>query len=174
MVDIANAMGIPELTLRTIRKHADKIMESCESAMRMRARKIMQIRVPIMKKLEWMLAQQIEHQHQCAFPLYTMIIQAKQLTEFVKHIDTANGVTDNNDASRDRCAKVTRMIKSAEACYKELYSKKHVSYFSITSSRELKAGNPADLQECQSSLIVFYTHQHPVSHLIKLCTFIAK
>jgi hypothetical protein len=43
-VDIVSAVGIPELTLRTIRKQADKIKESCKSAMRMMASKITQIR----------------------------------------------------------------------------------------------------------------------------------
>jgi hypothetical protein len=34
-VDIVNATGIPESTLRTTRKQADKIKESCKSATRM-------------------------------------------------------------------------------------------------------------------------------------------
>jgi hypothetical protein len=77
MVDIVNATGIPESTPRTIRKEADKIKESCKSAARMTANKVTQIRTPIMEKLERMLARWIEHLHQCAIPLSTMIIQAK-------------------------------------------------------------------------------------------------
>jgi predicted aconitase len=76
MVDMVNAMGIPKSTLRTIRKQADKIKESCKDA-RMTASKITQIRAPIMEKLERMLAQWIEYQHQRAIPLSTMIIKAK-------------------------------------------------------------------------------------------------
>jgi hypothetical protein len=82
VVDIVNATGIPESILRTIRKQADKIKESCKSAMRMMASKITQIRVPIMEKLERMLARWIEHQHQRAIPLSTMIIQAKAKSLF--------------------------------------------------------------------------------------------
>jgi hypothetical protein len=50
-VDIVNATGIPESTLRTIRKQADKNKESCKSATRMTASKITQIRTPIIEKL---------------------------------------------------------------------------------------------------------------------------
>jgi hypothetical protein len=48
-----------------------------------------------------------------------MIIQAKHLTKFFKHIDTAIA-NINDDANRDTSAKVTRVIDSAVACYKEL------------------------------------------------------
>jgi hypothetical protein len=109
-VDIANAMGIPKSTSRSTRKQADKIKESCESAVRMMASKITQITVPITEKLERMLAQWTEH-HQCAIPLFTMIIQVTQVNEFSKHIDTPNGVTDNNDSNGDRSAKVSRVIE---------------------------------------------------------------
>jgi hypothetical protein len=44
MVDIASAMGILKLTLRTIRKQAEKIKESCKCAKSMTATKIAQIR----------------------------------------------------------------------------------------------------------------------------------
>jgi hypothetical protein len=56
MIDIANAMGIPGSTLRTIRNEAEKIKESCKSSVRMMASKIVQIRSPIVEKLERMLA----------------------------------------------------------------------------------------------------------------------
>jgi hypothetical protein len=82
MVDIVNAMGIPKSTLRTVRKQADKTKQSCKSAMRMTATKITQIRALIMEKLERMLARWIEHEHQCAIPLSTMIIQAKAKSLF--------------------------------------------------------------------------------------------
>jgi hypothetical protein len=74
-VDVANAMGILESTLRTIRKQAEKITESCKSSMRLLASKVTQIGMPIMEKLEKMLAQWIEHRHY-AIPVSTMIIQA--------------------------------------------------------------------------------------------------
>jgi hypothetical protein len=86
--------------------------------------KATQIRVLIMKKMKMMLPQWIQHQHPCAIPLSTMIIQTKQLIEFFKHTDTATVITDDNDANRERSAKVTRVIESAVACYKELYSKR--------------------------------------------------
>jgi hypothetical protein len=75
-VDKANAMGIPESTLKTIRKQAE-FKESRRSAMRMAGSKIRQIWVMIMRKLERMLAQYIESKHQHAILLPTMIIQAK-------------------------------------------------------------------------------------------------
>jgi glucosamine 6-phosphate synthetase-like amidotransferase/phosphosugar isomerase protein len=56
-VDIANAMGIPKLTLRTIRKQAEKLKKSCKSAMRITASKIKQIRTLIVEKFERMLLQ---------------------------------------------------------------------------------------------------------------------
>jgi hypothetical protein len=56
MIDIANTMGIPGSTLRTIRNEAEKIKESCKSSVRMMASKIVQIRSPIVEKLERMLA----------------------------------------------------------------------------------------------------------------------
>jgi hypothetical protein len=40
MADIANANGIPKQTLRTIRKQAEKIKETCKSAMRIRPHKL--------------------------------------------------------------------------------------------------------------------------------------
>jgi hypothetical protein len=48
----------------------------------MTASKITQIMPPIMEKLERMLTQWIEHQHQCVIPLSTMIIQAKAKSLF--------------------------------------------------------------------------------------------
>jgi transposase-like protein len=80
-VDIVNAMGISESTLRTIRKQADKVKESCKSATRMTASKITQIKASIMEKLRT-FSQWIEHQFQCAIPVSTMIIQAKAKTLF--------------------------------------------------------------------------------------------
>jgi hypothetical protein len=56
MADIANAMEIPEWTLRTIKKQAEKIKASCKSATRMMASKIIQIRVPIMERKECQLS----------------------------------------------------------------------------------------------------------------------
>jgi hypothetical protein len=56
-------MRIPRSTLRTIRKQAQKIKESFKSATRMMPSKITKMEVPIMEKLERMLAQWIEHQH---------------------------------------------------------------------------------------------------------------
>jgi hypothetical protein len=58
-------------------KHNEKIKASCKSATRMMARKITQIRAPIMEKLERMLAQWIGHQHHRAILPSTMNIQAK-------------------------------------------------------------------------------------------------
>jgi hypothetical protein len=49
-------VGIPELTLKTIRKQAE-FKEGCKSAMRMAVSKMTQIWVVIMRKLERMLAQ---------------------------------------------------------------------------------------------------------------------
>jgi hypothetical protein len=49
-------MKISELTLRTIRKHTDKIKESCKIAMRMMASMTTHIRMLIMKKSERILA----------------------------------------------------------------------------------------------------------------------
>jgi hypothetical protein len=43
------------------------------------------------------------------------------LVEFFKHTDIAIDIIDDNDASRERNAKVTRDNESALACYKELY-----------------------------------------------------
>jgi hypothetical protein len=130
-------MGIPKSTLRTIRKQVEKIKKSCKSAIRMTS-KTAQIRLPITEKLERMLALWTQYQHQRATPLSTMIIQAKQLTEFFKYTDTAAGITDDNNACRERNGKVTKAIESVVACYKELNSrgkKLHVSSLPITSSR---------------------------------------
>jgi cell division ATPase FtsA len=88
-VDIANAMEIPESTVKIVRRHAEKIKVSCKSATRMLASKITQIRELVMKKLERNLAHWIEHQHRRAISRSTLIIQAKRLTEFFKQIDTA-------------------------------------------------------------------------------------
>jgi hypothetical protein len=81
-VDIVRVTGISESTLRTTMIQAEKIKESCKSAMRMTASKITQIRPPIMEKLGRMLAQWIEHQNQQAIPISTIIIQAKAKTLF--------------------------------------------------------------------------------------------
>jgi hypothetical protein len=59
--DIANPMGIPKSTSKTTRKQAEKIKESCKSALRMTASKITQIRAPIMEKMERMLTKWTEH-----------------------------------------------------------------------------------------------------------------
>jgi hypothetical protein len=64
MVDIATATGIPELTLRTMRKQADKIKERCKSEIWMMANTKTDIMVPIMEKLERMLAQWMEQKYQ--------------------------------------------------------------------------------------------------------------
>lgn len=56
MVDIVNAMGIPESTLGTVRKEAEKIKAICKSALRMIASRNTQIRVPIIEKLQGMIA----------------------------------------------------------------------------------------------------------------------
>jgi hypothetical protein len=45
-------------------------------------------------------------------------LTSKQLVEFFKHIDIAIGIIDDNDANRERSAKVTRGIESALACYR--------------------------------------------------------
>jgi hypothetical protein len=120
-VDITNAMGMPESNLSTIRKQAEKIKESNKSATTMTACEITQISKPIMVKLERMLAQWTEKQHQLSIPPSSMI---KQLTEFFKHTDTAIGIIDDNDANRERSAKITRATENAMACYKKLYSKR--------------------------------------------------
>jgi hypothetical protein len=73
--DIANARIILELPLRTISKQADNIEGSCKSAVRMMTSKTTQIRVPIMEKLERMLAQWMEHKCQCCIPVSTIVVQ---------------------------------------------------------------------------------------------------
>lgn len=47
-------------------------------------------------------------------------LSTRHLTEFFRHINTAFGITDDNDANRERSAEVTRGIESAVACCKEL------------------------------------------------------
>jgi hypothetical protein len=49
-------------------------------------------------------------------------LSTEQPTEFLKHIDTAFGITGNNDGIRDRSAKVTTAVVSTVAFCKELYS----------------------------------------------------
>jgi hypothetical protein len=57
MADIDSAIGISKSTLSTIRKQADKIRKVAnKSVIRIMASKTTQIRVPIMKKLERMVA----------------------------------------------------------------------------------------------------------------------
>jgi hypothetical protein len=51
MVDIGSVLGIPKVTLTTIRKQAEKIKERCKSATRMMVNKITQVRVTVMEKL---------------------------------------------------------------------------------------------------------------------------
>jgi hypothetical protein len=48
-------------------------------------------------------------------------------------MNTASGTTDDDDANRERSAKVTMAIESAVVCYKELYRKgqKAVCQFSL-------------------------------------------
>jgi hypothetical protein len=70
-------MGIFESASRITRKPAEKIKENCNISMRMMANEITQIKAPIVEKLEKMLTQWIEHQHQRAIPLSTVIIQTK-------------------------------------------------------------------------------------------------
>jgi hypothetical protein len=43
-------------------------------------------------------------------------LTTKLLVEFFKHIDIAIGIIDENDANRERSAKVARGIKSVLAC----------------------------------------------------------
>jgi hypothetical protein len=55
--------------------------------------------------------------------------------------------------------------------------KLHVSFLSITSSRELKAAKTLSqslqlLQGSQPKLILLHSHRHPLSHLIKVHMFI--
>jgi hypothetical protein len=64
-----------------MKKQADEIKEICKSAT-MTNSKITQIRASVMEKLERMLARWIQHQHQRAVPLSTMMIQAKEKTLF--------------------------------------------------------------------------------------------
>jgi hypothetical protein len=63
-----------------------------------------------------------------------MIIQAKQLTEFFKHMNTAIGIIYNNDANRERSVKVTRVIQCVVACYKELYSERQKAAWQLSQS----------------------------------------
>jgi hypothetical protein len=49
-------------------------------------------------------------------------LSVKQLSEICKHINTSIGFIDDNDASRERTAKVIRATESAVACCKELFS----------------------------------------------------
>jgi hypothetical protein len=56
MSETANATGIPESTLGTISKQTDKIEESCKSIMGKTTINFTDIRVPIMDKLERMVA----------------------------------------------------------------------------------------------------------------------
>jgi hypothetical protein len=51
-------------------------------------------------------------------------LSTKQLTECFKHINIAISIIDDNDANRERSAKVTRAIESAVVCYKEFYSER--------------------------------------------------
>jgi hypothetical protein len=50
--DVANAMGIPNSTLRTTQKKSGNITESCKSAMTITVTKNTEISAPIMGKLE--------------------------------------------------------------------------------------------------------------------------
>lgn len=54
--ETANATGIPESTLGTISKQTHKVEESCKSIMAMTTIKFTEIGVPIMDKLERMVA----------------------------------------------------------------------------------------------------------------------
>lgn len=89
--NVVNATGIPELSLRTIRKEADKIKERCESVTRITASKFTQIRAPILDKLERMLLRWTAHQHQSAIPPSSMIIQTKSRSLF----DNLNAIGPN-------------------------------------------------------------------------------
>jgi hypothetical protein len=49
-------------------------------------------------------------------------LSTRHLNEFFKHINTISGITDDNDANRDRSAEVTRGTESDVARCKELCS----------------------------------------------------
>jgi hypothetical protein len=108
-------MGNPVSTLRTVRKQAEKIKESRKSGTGMTSGKATQIIAPIVDKLQRMLAEWTEQQHQRAIALCTML-------------------TQDNDANMERSAKVRRANKSAVACYKELYSDRQKAARDVTQS----------------------------------------
>jgi hypothetical protein len=112
-----------------------------------------QVRAPIVDKMERTLEECTEQQHQCSVHLSAVIIQAKQLSDFFKHTDTAISITADNDANRERSAKVTTAIKSAVACYKELYSKRVKAACQLSLHYFLRRTvNPLPLQDSRSSL----------------------
>jgi hypothetical protein len=80
--------------------------------------KATQIIAPIVDKLQRMLAEWTEQQHQRAIALCTML-------------------TQDNDANMERSAKVTRANKSTVACYKELYSDRQKAARDVSSVRWL-------------------------------------
>jgi predicted transcriptional regulator len=71
--NIANAMGIPESTLRSNIKQANTFKESLKRATKMTATKTTQFRAPTMEKLEMTPTQWMEHKYQHAIPLSTII-----------------------------------------------------------------------------------------------------
>jgi hypothetical protein len=71
-------------------------------------------------------------------------ISSNQVTMF-KHINTAIGTIDDNDASRERTAKVTRVTESAVA-YKELYSERYKAACQLSLHHFFKR-----LESCQST-----------------------
>jgi hypothetical protein len=65
IIDMASALGIPESTLRRIRKQSENLHERRGSAPRTTVSRNT-TDSDAMEKLELMLAQWIEHQRQCA------------------------------------------------------------------------------------------------------------
>jgi hypothetical protein len=133
--------------------------------------------MPIMKKLGRMLAQLIQHQQQHAILLSTMIIQAKQLTKFLSTLILSLALqmmmmlTGREVLNLPEQLRVLWLVtKNSTARGKKL----QVCSLFITCSKELRVVNPLAAQDSWSNLLMLHTHQHPLSLLIKLCTFIVQ
>jgi hypothetical protein len=60
------------------------------------------------------------------------LLSTKQTAEFIKHIDTAISIIDENDPNKERSAEVARDIQSSLACYKELKRERKNAAYQLT------------------------------------------
>lgn len=86
-------------------------------------------------------------------------LSTKQLTEFLKHSDTVIDITDDN-TNRERRAKVTRVIQSAVACFKECYNERQKAICQLSCRHLFVRVGTGQSSGSARDLVVPHTDQH--------------